>query len=62
MNILHDNIKRFSAQEEISLAVISHPKSMDNYNFQLMEDFIVSAQKQYGDQIAFTTFQVFAKK
>jgi len=62
MKVLNDNIKRFHHQNTINLAVISHPKSMDWYNFQLMEDFIVSAQKQYGDQIAFTTFQVFAKK
>ena len=62
MNILHDNIKRFSSQEEISLAIISHPKTMDWYNYQLMEDVIVSAKKRYGDQLVFTTFQAFVKK
>ena len=61
MNILDDNIKRFHRQPEINLAVISHPKSMDWYNYQLMEDFIVSVQKRYGNRIVFTTFQEFAK-
>ena len=61
MHILKDNIKNFSRQQEINLAVISHPKAMDRYNYQLMEDFIVSAQKRYGNQVVFTTFQEFAK-
>jgi len=62
MSVLNDNIKRFQHQQEINLAIISHPKSMDWYNFQLMEDFIVSVQKRYGNQIVLTTFQEFAKK
>ena len=62
ISVLNDNIKRFQRQEEINLAIISHPKAMDWYNYQLMEDFIVSVQKQYGNQIVFTTFQSFAKK
>ena len=62
MNILHDNIKRFRHQEAINLSVISHPKTMDWYNYKLMEDFIDSVRKRYGNQIAFTTFQAFAKK
>ena len=62
IRILNDNIKRFHRQEEINLAIISHPKSMDWYNYQLMEDFIVSVKNCYGSQIAFTTFQEFVKK
>ena len=57
MNVLNDNITRFRQQEEINLATISHPKSMDWYNYQLMEDFIVSVQKRYGNQVVFTTFE-----
>jgi hypothetical protein len=59
LKILDDHIKRYEQQPIINLAAISHPKSMDWYNFQLMEDFIVSARKRYGNHIAFTTFQDF---
>ena len=62
MRVLNDNIKKFSKQDEINLAIISHPKSMDRYNYRLMEDFVVAAQKRYGNQLTFTTFQAFVKK
>ena len=57
LRILDDNVKRFSRQEEINLAIVSHPKSMDWYNYQLMEEFVVSARKRYGNRLVFTTFQ-----
>ena len=57
LKILNYNMKKFRKQEEINLAVIGHPKSMDWYNFKLMEDFIVLVRKMYGNHILFTTFQ-----
>ncbi|MDR0794586.1 MAG: hypothetical protein LBE79_00800 [Tannerella sp.] len=56
MRILHHNIKCFGRQPVINLAIISHPKSMDVYHYQLMEDYIVSVRKHYGNRIAFRTF------
>jgi len=62
LKILQYNIKKFSTFEEINLAVASHPKSMDNYNFLLMKEFVESVRKLYGEQVCFTTFQPFAEK
>jgi hypothetical protein len=37
------------------ISLISHPKSMGNYSFELMERFISSIQKSYPG-VEFTTF------
>jgi hypothetical protein len=60
LKALRYNLDRFAAFEEINLAVISHPKSMDTHNFRLMEDFVRSVRSLYGEQVRFTTFQQFA--
>jgi len=55
MRILDYNVKKFSDFETMNLAACSHPKTMGEYSFQLMEEFIAMARKKYPD-IEFTTF------
>jgi len=56
MQILDYNVKRFSSSDTINLASCSHPKTMGNYSFQLMDRFIEMARKKYPD-IEFATFE-----
>jgi hypothetical protein len=56
MRILDYNVKKFSLFETLNLATCSHPKTMGDYSFQLMAQFIEMARKKYPD-IEFTTFE-----
>lgn len=56
MKILNYNVKRFQKYEEITLALIGHPKTMGDYSFELLESFILNAKRKYGDKVHFKTF------
>jgi hypothetical protein len=56
MRILDYNVRKFSHRETLNLATCSHPKTMGDYSFSLMEQFIELARKKYPD-IEFTTFE-----
>ena len=49
-------IQRFRGADEISLALIGHPKSMSDYSYALLEGFISHVQNTYGEKARFTTF------
>jgi len=56
MRILDYNVQKFSRFETLNLATCSHPKTMGDYSFSLMEQFIQLARNKYPD-IEFTTFE-----
>ena len=56
MRVLDYNVQKFSRFETLNLATCSHPKTMGDYSFSLMEQFIEMARKKYPD-IEFTTFE-----
>jgi hypothetical protein len=56
MQILDYNLKKFAAEKEISLALIAHPKSMGDYAFALLNDFVVTVREKYGDTVCFNNF------
>lgn len=56
MRILDYNVRKFAHCETLNLATCSHPKTMGNYSFSLMEHFIELARKKYP-AIEFTTFE-----
>lgn len=56
MRILDYNVRKFSRFDTLNLATCSHPKTMGDYSFSLMEQFIEMARKKYPD-IEFTTFE-----
>lgn len=58
MRILDYNVRRFSKFETLNLASCSHPKTMGDYSFSLLERFVEMARKKYPD-IEFTTFTAF---
>jgi hypothetical protein len=56
MRILDYNVQKFSRSETLNLATCSHPKTMGDYSFTLMEQFIEMARKKYPE-IEFSTFE-----
>ena len=57
LKIVRYNVNRCKDNEAL-FALISHPKSMGDYAFKLMDGFISSVQKSFPD-IEFTTFSDF---
>jgi hypothetical protein len=49
MKILDYNIKKHGSEEALMLSVISHPKSMGDYSFELMKGFVSEVQNKYPD-------------
>jgi hypothetical protein len=54
--IIKYNIEKFQDHNEIVLCLNSHPKSMGDFHFKLMEDFIDLIQTKYVDKINIITF------
>ena len=56
LEIVRYNINRYKNKyDEMLFSVISHPKTMGDYSFELMEGFISSVQKSFPN-VVFTTF------
>ena len=55
LKIIRHNINRYEKYDEVMFSLISHPKSMGDYSFDLMEGFIASIQKSMPD-VEFTTY------
>ena len=58
LKIVRHNVNLYKNDDEIMFSVISHPKSMGDYAFELMAEFITSVQKDFPD-VEFTTFSEF---
>ncbi len=56
MKILNYNIKKYSKYNDIVLSVISHPKTMGDYSFFLMKNFVEQAREKYKDNIEFCRY------
>ena len=57
MDILDFNINKYKKSEVIDLSLIAHPKSMGDYSFELLEEFVNRAREKYQNRIEFTTFK-----
>jgi hypothetical protein len=55
LRIVRHHISRYKASGEVMLSLISHPKSMGEYSFELMEQFITAVRTSYPD-VEFATF------
>ena len=60
MEILNYNVKKYQDSESIHLCLIAHPKSMGDYSFDLLEEFIYRSREKYQDKIEFCTFKSFS--
>jgi hypothetical protein len=58
IRILDYNVLKFSGFESVNLSTCSHPKTMGDYSFELLERFIDLARAKYPG-IEFTTFEQF---
>ncbi len=56
-NILSTYINKHQNDKVIFASTIAHPKSMGDYNFELMHDFIKGVISNYGDKIVFCKYQ-----
>ncbi len=54
--IFDHHIRKYNQYDEVSLALIGHPKSMGDYSFELLEDFIRYVREVYGSNARFTNF------
>ena len=62
LRIVKYNINKYKNKtDEIMFSVISHPKTMADYSFELMDNFISSVKKLYPD-VEFTTYSQINKK
>jgi hypothetical protein len=55
MKILDYNVRKYKDYKEVFLSVSGHPKSMGDYSFELMKNFVENVRKKYPDA-SFTTF------
>lgn len=60
--ILDRYVSKYQNYDEISLALIGHPKSMGNYAFDLLEGFIRHVHEHYPAKARFTTLQQMAEE
>lgn len=55
MQIFNYNVNKYKSSEILMLSIISHPKSMGDYSFELMKAFVLEIQKRYPD-VEFLTY------
>jgi hypothetical protein len=55
LRIFRYHTARYKKADEVMMSVISHPKSMGEYSFELMEKFILAIRTSYPD-VEFSTF------
>lgn len=60
LRIIDYNVKKHKTADTLMLSIISHPKSMGDYSFELMKGFITEIKKKYPD-VEFLTFAGFGK-
>lgn len=57
IKILKYNVNKFKKFDSIDLSLIGHPKSMGDYSFKLLEEFVKKSRDLYKEKIEFTTFK-----
>jgi hypothetical protein len=62
LKVLNYHINKHRKDDLLYLCAVSHPKSMGDYSFELMEYFIDQARSKYGKDVSFTTFQKVAEQ
>jgi hypothetical protein len=61
MKILEYNIRKYRENDTLMLATLGHPKTMGDYSFSLMENFVNNVRKKYP-KAEFTTFSKLAEE
>lgn len=59
LRIVRYTIRRYKSSDTIMLSILSHPKSMGSYSFELMEGFIKEIHKRYPDAEFMTFSQLY---
>lgn len=57
LKILDHYLKKHLRNEPLYLAVVSHPKAMGKYSFELMDHFVKACRAKYGSSLVFKTFR-----
>ena len=61
LHIIEYNVNKYKSSETIMLSIISHPKSMGEYSFELMKKFVIEVKKKYPDAEFLTFSELNAK-
>jgi len=56
MKILDHNIRKYQDYDNVMLCAIGHPKSMGDYSFRLLKEFVLSVRKKYKGQVQFYNY------
>lgn len=55
LHIVDYQVKKYNSEDMLMFSVVSHPKSMSDYSFELMDGFVREILKKYPD-VEFCTF------
>lgn len=61
LDVLNYNMRKYKHESTLMLSVISHPKSMGDYSFELMEGFVTEVRKRFPDAEFLTYSQLSPK-
>lgn len=61
LKILYYNVRKYKNESVLMLSIISHPKSMGDYSFELMEGFVTEVRKRFPDTEFLTYSQLNSK-
>ncbi len=56
MKILDYNIRKYQDYDNVMLCAIGHPKSMGDYSFRLLKEFVISVREKYKEQVQFYNY------
>jgi hypothetical protein len=62
MKILDSNLKRYKNSDIAMFSLIGHPKSMGDYSYKLLRNFIKNVTEKYGSSVEFCTFSQIYKQ
>lgn len=57
LSIVRYTLRKYARYDEASMSVISHPKSMGSYQFQMMEQFVERVRAEFGTLVEFCSYR-----
>lgn len=61
-SILAHHLSKYHHSENITLALIGHPKAMGPYSLELLSQFVRDTKEKHGSLVRFATFDMLAKE
>lgn len=61
-SILEHHLLQYDHSDNLTLALIGHPKAMGAYSLELLSQFVQDTKEKYGSLVRFVTFDMLAKE